>query len=112
MLGLGPVNDLNWHDNMYLLTEWEGRTREIFGPRSWRTCEVRALLPRVKYFPVVPDLNSVNKHFIIWALNAIHKHPEPEDEVWTKKLQICTERLSMYNMLLAFAFLAVNNLDI
>ena len=26
--------------------------------------------------------NSVNKHFIKWALHAIHGHPE--DEVWTK----------------------------
>ena len=54
------------------------------------------------------DLNSVNKHFIKWALCAIHEHPV--DEVWTKNLQICTERLS--NVLFVFAFPAVNNLDV
>ena len=41
-----------------------------------------------------------------WALYAIHEHPE--DEVRTKQLQICTEKLS--NMLLVFAFPAVNKL--
>ena len=62
-----------------------------------------------KYFPVRPDLNSVNKHFIIWALYTIHEHSEYE--VWTKKVtQICTENLS--KMLFAFPFLAVNNLDV
>ena len=53
---------------MYLLTEWEGR--KIFGPRSWRNGL------RAKYFPVWFDLNSVNKHFIIWALYTIHEHSE------------------------------------
>ena len=45
---------------------------------------------------------------IEWALYAIHEHPE--DEVRTKQLQICTEKLS--NMLLVFAFPAVNKLDV
>ena len=61
--------------------------------------------PRAKYFPVQPDLNSVNKHFIIWDLYTIHEHSEYE--FWTKS---CTEKLS--NVLFAFVFLAVNNLDV
>ena len=65
--------------------------------------------PSAKYFPVRPDLNSVNKHCIIWALYTIHEHPEYE--VWTKQVtKICTENLS--KMLFAFTFLAVNNLDV
>ena len=76
----------------------------------WREVmhEVRAPWPRAKYFPAQPNLSSVNKHFIIWALYTIHKHSEYE--VWTKQvIKSCTENLS--NMLFAFAFLAVNNLD-
>ena len=54
------------------------------------------------------DLNSVNNHFIIWVLYTIHEHSEYED--WTKQVtKICTENLS--NMLFAFIFLAINNLD-
>ena len=65
--------------------------------------------PSATYFPVRPDLNSVNKHFIIWALYTIHEHSEYE--VWTKQVtKICTENLS--NMLFAFTFLAVNNLGV
>lgn len=60
---------------MYLLTEWEGRTGKSLarghGVRTERS-EVRALRPRAEYFPVRPDLNSPNKHFIIWALYTIH----------------------------------------
>ena len=97
---------------MYLLTEWEGRTGKYLarghGVRTDRS-EVRAPCPRAEYFPVRPDLNSVNKHFIIWALYTIHEHSEYE--VWTKQVtKICTENLS--EMLFAFTFLAVNNLDV
>ena len=34
-----------------------------------------------KRFHVWPDLNSVNKHFIMWALYTIHDYPE--DKVWS-----------------------------
>ena len=77
--------NLNTATNMYLLNEWEGRTGKYLarghGVRTERN-EVRAPWPRAKYFPVRPDLNSVNKHFIIWALYTIPVHSE--DEVWTK----------------------------
>ena len=64
---------------MYLLTESEGRTEKYLarghGVRTEQS-EVHAPRPRVKYFPVRPDLNSVNKYFIIWALYTIHEHSE------------------------------------
>ena len=92
---------------MYLLTEWDGRMGNYLarghGVRTQR--EVRAPCPRAKYFPVRPDLDSVNKHFIIWALYTIHEHSEYE--VCTK---VCTDNVS--NMMFAFPFLAVNNLDV
>ena len=47
--------------NMYLLTEWEGRTGKYLarghGVRTERS-EVRAPWPRAKYFPVRPDLTQ------------------------------------------------------
>ena len=47
--------------NMYLLTEWEGRTGKYLargdGVRTERS-EVRAPWPRDKYFPVRPDLTQ------------------------------------------------------
>ena len=70
---------------MYLLTEWEGRTGKYFasghGVLTERS-EVRAACPRAKYFPVLPDLNSVNKHFIIRSLYTIHE--QSEDDVRKK----------------------------
>ena len=57
--------------------------------------------PSTKYFPVRPDLESVNNHFL-------HIYEHSEDEVRKKKTKICTENLSV----VAFAFLAVNNLDV
>ena len=49
------------YDNMYLLTEWEGRTGKYLarghGVRTERS-EVRAPWPRAKYFPVRPDLTQ------------------------------------------------------
>ena len=97
---------------MYLLTELEDRTGKYLAPghslRNERS-EVRAPRPRAKYFPVRPDLNSVDKHFVVWTLYAIHEHSEYE--VLTKiSKKICTENLS--NMLVAFAFLVVNNVDV
>ena len=59
---------------MYLLTEWEGRTGKYLARgHSIRTerSEVRAPRPTAKYFPVRPDLNSVNEHFIIWAFTLL-----------------------------------------
>ena len=44
--------------------------------------EVMAYEPSAKYLLSRPDLNSVNKHFIIWALYTINEHSE--FEVWTK----------------------------
>ena len=48
-------------NNMYLLTEWEGRTGKYLGRgqdvRTERS-EVRAFWPRAKYFPVRPDLTQ------------------------------------------------------
>ena len=48
-------------DNMYLLTEWEGRTGKYLarghGVRTERS-EVRAPWPRAKYFSVRPDLTQ------------------------------------------------------
>ena len=48
-------------NNMYLLTEWEGRTGKYLarghGVRTERS-EVRAPWPRAKYFPVRPDLTQ------------------------------------------------------
>ena len=77
---------------MYLLTKWESRTGEYLATkRSWSTNRAHrgpCSMSEGLYFRVRSDLNSVNKHFIIWALYAIHEHSE--DEVWTKKL--------MYNM--------------
>ena len=50
-------------NNMYLLTEWEGRTGKYlargYDVRTERS-EVRATWPRAKYFPVRPELNLVN----------------------------------------------------
>ena len=47
--------------NMYLLTEWEGRTGKYLargqGVRTERS-EVRTSCPRAKYFPVRPDLTQ------------------------------------------------------
>ena len=47
-----------WNNNMYLLTEWEGRTGKYLARghdvRTERS-EVRASWPRAKYFPVRPD---------------------------------------------------------
>ena len=69
---------------MYLLTEWEGRMEKYLarghGVRTERS-KVRAPRPRAKHFPVRPDLNQVNKHFIIWALYTIHE--DSEYDVWT-----------------------------
>ena len=46
---------------MYLLTEWEGRTGKYLARgqdvRTERS-EVRASLPRAKYYPVRPDLTQ------------------------------------------------------
>ena len=56
-----------------------------------------------KYFPDRPDLNSVNKHFIIWALNTIHEHSENKFGQKTFKFT---------QMLFVFPFLIVNNLDV
>ena len=48
-------------NNMYLLTEWEGRTGKYLargqGVRIERS-EVRTSWPRAKYFPVRPDLTQ------------------------------------------------------
>ena len=48
-------------NNMYLLTEWEGRTGKYLargqGVRSERS-EVRTSWPRAKYFPERPDLTQ------------------------------------------------------
>ena len=75
---------------MYLLTDWIGWTGKYLAPRSWRT----DLAQR-------PTLTQSTSFFII--------HEHLEDEVWTKKLQICTENVSA---LFVFAFLALNNLDV
>ena len=55
------------YNNMYLLTEREGRTGKYLALRTKRS-EFRASWPRAKYFPVRPWRHSVNKHFIIWPL--------------------------------------------
>ena len=69
----------------YRLTAWEGRTGKYLaqghGVRTERSGPLRFWW---KYFPVRPDLNSVNKNFIIWALYTIHEHSEYE--VWTTQV--------------------------
>ena len=61
MLFKGLIRSEYWVHNMYLLTEWEGRTGKYLarghGVRTERS-EVRAPWPRAKYFPVRPDLTK------------------------------------------------------
>ena len=49
-----------------LIDRVRGPDGEIFGPRS--SALGPCSITDVKYFLVRPDLNSINKHFIIWAL--------------------------------------------
>ena len=87
---------------MYLLTELEGRTAKYLAVGH-------AYGPSAKYFPVRPNLNSVNKQsyglFTLFMSTQKMKLGKIK-----KKTKICTENLS--NMLFAFAFVAVNYLDV
>ena len=55
------IDDNNLSSNMYLLTEWEGRTGKYLargqGIRTERS-EVRTYWPRAKYFPIRRDLTQ------------------------------------------------------
>ena len=64
----GYMLSLQKVDNMYLLTEWEGRNWKIFGSRSGRTDRAQRgpyVLTESQIFSRPARPYSVNKHFII-----------------------------------------------